>query len=180
MRILPKSLQLVALQRHNEWSTTEDLRDWVRNELTIKRDYGLTDSNTKRVATLETAANYEDAEEYQVDEEYDAAINAIFDITEESPVAEVLAVARNLGKVRRAGKGGGKGGFRPFRPNTQGSPGGAGGGKGGGGKDGGKGSGKTSGLNVRGKCLNCGSEEHATSRCPHGRQPPEKRPCDAC
>jgi len=170
LRMLPQELRRDLFRRIAEFKTVAAVKDWIREQLEMEKEWRDTDSRQmrgKQVATVELD-NGEESDEETASE---LDMQALFALNSDSSMDEINAVQQ---RFRKFGRPGGAAGRGP-KPAA-----GKGGGKGKGtGRGGGAGGAKLPGASSM-RCINCGKQGHATSACPEQRRDAKQRPCFQC
>ena len=162
LRILPKDLRRDLFRRLNEFKTVPGIKDWLREQLELERDWAETDLRSKSRAIGMLDNNDDDGAG-------EADMEALLALDENSSMDDVLAVQQRFRRFASR-----PGGQRPPKGNGKGKGGGKGGGRA---KDG---TARLPGDPQASKCINCGQTGHATRNCPEGRRDPRQRPCFGC
>ena len=77
MNMIPEGIRRDALRRE-DWASYDKLRDWLRKELELEKDYRLASGGSKRINAVDTeTSSGNDGQECTIEEELDNAIHAL-------------------------------------------------------------------------------------------------------
>ena len=112
LRIMPRALRQDIFRRMNTFETIAEMKEWVRTQLELEKDWGDIDRRSGKPLNVMDAYGDGNGDEEPGENEMDALLA----LNEDSTMEEVMAVQQRFrrfaqaGKSRQApGKGGGKG-----------------------------------------------------------------------
>ncbi len=165
LRILPKELRRDVFRRMNDFRTIEDIKEWIREQLELEKDWDAADRSAARPRTV-GVVDQDDAEpSAAVPGPTEEDMDALLALTEDSSPEEVLAVQKRFQRYN---------GSKPWRPRP-GPPRAAGGQFT---KDEARLPGDARGREQ--KCVNCGKAGHMAAQCRLPKREPGERPCFGC
>ena len=174
--ILPREIRREVFRRLNEFRDIAGIKEWIRQQLELERDWNATDQNSRPRAVglvgrdgddfdIEGGENLDNPSGGEPEE---LDMEALFALTADSTTAEINAVQQRFRRFGRGPGGGGRG--APGAARGRGPP--AAGSK--------PSPAKPSGGASTTKCINCGKTGHPTRNCPEARKDPKERPCFGC